>query len=107
MKLKDYYSTLGLERTASKAEIKKAYYTLARKYHPDLQGADEYFISKFNEINEAYHILGDLDRRLDYSLQLYRHEEIKEEALEKLKDLQHDLKGQVSTNQRKNKRYLK
>lgn len=95
MKPKDYYETLGIERTASKAEIKKAFYNLARKYHPDLHGSDDYFLSKFNEVNEAYSILGDLDKRLDYSLQLYRYEEIKAEAIEKLKEMQSDLKGSL------------
>ena len=100
MKPKDYYLMLGVERTASKADIKNAYYKLARRYHPDLHGGDEYFIDKFNEINEAYYVLGDLDRRLDYSLQLYRYEEIKEEAVQKLKDLQKDMKKQIKKKSR-------
>lgn len=94
MKPKDYYIILGLERTASRADIKRAYYALARKYHPDLHGDDEYFLTKFNEVAEAYYVLGDLDRRLDYALQLYRYEEIKEEAMAKLKELQKELKKQ-------------
>lgn len=97
MKPKDYYQILGLERTASKSDIKKAYYALARKYHPDLHNGDDYFLAKFNEINEAYYTLGDLDRRLDYSLQVYRYEEIKEEAMSKLKELQKDLKKQYKS----------
>lgn len=103
MKLKDYYGILGIERTASKADIKRAFHLLARKYHPDLHGDDEYFLSKFNEINEAYIVLGDLDKRLDYSLQLYRYEEIKAEAMSKLKELQKDMKKQMKST--KNKKY--
>ena len=95
MKPKDYYKILGLERTASKGEIKKAFYALARKYHPDLHNDDAYFTNKFNEINEAYYVLGDLDRRLDYSLTLFRYEEIREEAIAKLKELQKEMKKQA------------
>jgi len=98
---KDYYKILGLERTASKAEIKKAYYALARKYHPDLHNEEEYFINKFNEISEAYYVLGDLDRRLDYSLTLFRYEEIREEAVAKLKELQIEMKKQARKDKRK------
>lgn len=101
MKPKDYYKILGIERTASKFDIKKAYYALARKYHPDLHNGDEYFLDRFNEINEAYYFLGDLDRRLDYSLQVYRYEEIKEEAIKKLKELQKTLKKQYKTKKSK------
>lgn len=78
--IKDYYKILGLERTASGREIKKAYFDLVRKYHPDKNQGDDKALEKFNEINEAYNNLGDLDNRLNYSIQLYRHDEIKEEA---------------------------
>jgi molecular chaperone DnaJ len=61
--MKDYYEILGVPRDASKEEIKKAYRRLAHKYHPDKQGGDE---KKFKEINEAYQVLSDSDKRAQY-----------------------------------------
>jgi len=60
--MKDYYSILGVSKTASPEEIKKAYYKLAHKYHPDKGGDKE----KMKEINEAYQILSDRDKRSQY-----------------------------------------
>jgi molecular chaperone DnaJ len=60
---KDYYSVLGIEKGASKDEIKKAFRKLAHKYHPDKKGGDE---SKFKEVNEAYGILSDDKKRAEY-----------------------------------------
>jgi len=60
--MKDYYQILGVARSASQDEIKKAYYKLAHKYHPD-KGGDE---KKFKEINEAYQILSDKEKRGQY-----------------------------------------
>lgn len=59
---KDYYKTLGVARNASKEEIKKAYRKLAHQYHPD-KGGDE---ARFKEINEAYQILSDEQKRSQY-----------------------------------------
>jgi curved DNA-binding protein len=71
MKFKDYYSILGVERTADDADIKKAYRKLARKYHPDVsKEADGE--SKFKEIAEAYQALKDTEKRAAYD-QLGKH----------------------------------
>lgn len=59
---KDYYNVLGIDRKASKEDIKKAFRTLAHKYHPDKGGTDE----KFKEITEAYAILSDDKKRREY-----------------------------------------
>ncbi len=61
---KDYYTTLGVEKNASKEDIKKAFHKLARKYHPDNKsGGDE---RKFKEINEAYQVLSNDKKRAEY-----------------------------------------
>jgi len=60
--MKDYYNILGLSKGASQDEIKKAYRKLAHKYHPD-KGGDE---KKFKEINEAYQVLGNKEKRSQY-----------------------------------------
>ncbi|PWT70363.1 MAG: hypothetical protein C5B46_09610 [Proteobacteria bacterium] len=65
MKYKDYYKTLGLERSAAEADIKKAYRKLARKYHPDVskeKDAEE----RFKEVGEAYEVLSDPEKRKAY-----------------------------------------
>lgn len=60
---KDYYDILGISKTASEDEVKKAYRKLAHQYHPDKKGGDE---KKFKEINEAYQVLGDATKRRQY-----------------------------------------
>lgn len=60
--MQDYYKILGVARNASAEDIKKAYYKMAHKYHPD-KGGDE---KKFKEVNEAYQILSDKDKRAQY-----------------------------------------
>ncbi len=60
---KDYYSILGVSKTASETEIKKAYHKLAHKYHPDKAGGDA---EKFKEASEAYAVLSDKDKRSNY-----------------------------------------
>lgn len=65
MKYKDYYETLGIKRDATEAEIKSAYRKLARKYHPDVNKTKE-AEEKFKDINEAYEVLGDKQKRQRY-----------------------------------------
>ncbi|HHL39441.1 MAG TPA: J domain-containing protein [Deltaproteobacteria bacterium] len=65
---KDYYKILGVSKDASDETIKKAYRRLARKYHPDLHPGDKEMERKFKEINEAYGVLGNPDRRKEYDL---------------------------------------
>src|SRR6476646_4765774 len=66
MEFKDYYATLGLDKKATDADIKKAYRRLARKHHPDLNPGDKAAEAKFKEINEANEVLGDPEKRRKY-----------------------------------------
>ena len=66
VKFKDYYEVLGVPRTASEDEIRKTYRKLARKYHPDVNPNDKSAEEKFKEINEAYEVLSDADKRKRY-----------------------------------------
>ena len=62
---RDYYQVLGVQKNASQQEIKKAFRTLARKYHPDVNKSQEAEV-KFKEINEAYEVLSDETKRANY-----------------------------------------
>ena len=66
MDFKDYYSSLGVAKTASQKEIKAAFRKLARKHHPDVNQGDRSAEARFKEINEAYEVLGDPDKRKKY-----------------------------------------
>lgn len=66
VKYKDYYQVLGVPRTASDAEIKKAFRKLAREYHPDVAKNKKQAEEKFKDINEAYEVLGDAPKRKKY-----------------------------------------
>jgi molecular chaperone DnaJ len=63
---KDYYKTLGVKRSATAEDIRKAYRRLARKYHPDVNPGDKTAEDKFKEVQEANDILGDEKKRKMY-----------------------------------------
>jgi len=65
----DYYRTLGLKLEATQQDIKKAYRKLAMQYHPDRNGGNPESEERLKEINEAYRILGDGDKRRRYDIQ--------------------------------------
>lgn len=66
MAYKDYYKILGVEKSTSADDVKKAYRKLARKYHPDVNPGNKAAEAKFKEINEAYEVLSDADKRRKY-----------------------------------------
>ena len=63
---RDYYEVLGVSKNATVEEIKKSYRNLAKKYHPDLNPDDKVAESKFKEVNEAYEVLSDQDKKSKY-----------------------------------------
>ena len=66
MKKNDHYDTLGVKKDATQEEIKKSYRNLAKKYHPDTNPNNTQAEDKFKDINEAYEILGDANKRKEY-----------------------------------------
>ena len=66
VQFKDYYDVLGVERTADEAAIRAAYRTLARKHHPDVNPNDPSAEERFKEVNEAYEVLSDAEKRRMY-----------------------------------------
>ncbi|MDR0287607.1 MAG: DnaJ domain-containing protein, partial [Clostridiales bacterium] len=63
---RDFYEVLGISKSASTDEIKKAYRKLAKQYHPDMNPGDKSAEAKFKEVNEAYEILSDPDKKAKY-----------------------------------------
>ncbi len=66
MEYRDYYATLGVPRTATQADIKKAFRKLARQHHPDVNKGDATAEKRFKDVNEAYAVLGDTEKRKAY-----------------------------------------
>src|SRR6478752_1739830 len=66
VQFRDYYETLGVSKTAKEDEIKSAFPKLARKYHPDVAKDKKAAEEKFKQINEAYEVLGDPEKRRKY-----------------------------------------
>ena len=66
MEFKDYYATLGVPKTATEKEIKQAFRKMARKYHPDVNPGDKSAEARFKEVNEAYEVVGDPEKRKKY-----------------------------------------
>jgi curved DNA-binding protein len=66
MDFKDYYATLGVPKSASQKDIKQAFRKLARKHHPDVNPGDKTAEGRFKELNEAYEVLGDPEKRRKY-----------------------------------------
>ena len=73
--MKDYYKILQVERTATQEEIKKSFRKLAKKFHPDVNKNNPKAEEVFKEINEAYGILGDENKRAEYDNRLFGKEE--------------------------------
>ena len=63
---RDYYEVLGVDKNADEATIKKAYRGLAKKYHPDLNPGNAEAEAKFKEVNEAYDVLSDSEKKAKY-----------------------------------------
>ena len=70
MSKRDYYDVLGVDRSASEPDIKKAYRRIAMKYHPDRNPGDAAAEQSFKDVNEAYEVLKDGEKRAAYDLSL-------------------------------------
>ena len=75
---KDYYGILGVTKESTDKEIKKAYRTLSKKYHPDKNPDNKESEDKFKEVAEAYSILSDKEKKSNYRLNSYNYYELQE-----------------------------
>lgn len=95
--MKDYYQILGIDKTATAAQIKKAYRELAKRYHPDVNGAPN-SEERFKAISEAYSVLSDKDKRFRYdnrdTYQSYTHTYTQKEAYEQWQAYNQTIKEQ-------------
>ena len=93
----DYYKTLGISKTASDKDIKKAYRKLARKYHPDLNPNDKEAEKKFKEINEANEVLSNPENRKKYDQygEHWKNSEAYEQAKQQQQQQQRAYQGQA------------
>jgi curved DNA-binding protein len=93
MQFIDYYEVLGISKTASEQDVKKAYRKLARKYHPDLNPNDSTAKTKFQQINEANEVLSDPEKRKKYDQygENWKHAE----EIEKMKKQQQESSGRA------------
>ncbi len=73
---KNYYQILDLSPDATKEEVRKAYKLFASKFHPDKNGNDPFFNARFLEVQEAYEVLSDDDKRKEYDEQYFQKEEL-------------------------------
>ena len=68
VEFKDYYGILGVDRRADEREIKAAFRRLARRYHPDVNPGNPAAERRFKDVNEAYEVLGDAEKRRRYDM---------------------------------------
>lgn len=100
------YEVLEISSTANATVIKSAYRKLARKYHPDLNGGDEFCVRKFKQITEAYEILSDAEKKKNYDLLkgFYSHDDSpskRKQASKAYKDVEHSQKKNYTDNDSK------
>ncbi|WP_158826708.1 J domain-containing protein [Mucilaginibacter lacusdianchii] len=88
--MKNHYEVLGIDTLASAEDIKKAYRKLSLKFHPDKNPNDEYFAAMFRQVNEAYSVLSDVEKRRSYDAARQRSEEAQSLA-EALKNKEREL----------------
>ncbi|OOM11698.1 chaperone protein DnaJ [Clostridium saccharobutylicum] len=78
--MKDYYKILNISKNATNDEIKKAFRSLAKKYHPDRNQDDKESLRKFQEVNEAYEVLSKEDSRKKYDQEIFKENNKNKEA---------------------------